>query len=74
MNGRSREEQNRLLLERIELAKQWDDDDIRRWRNATDEERARAIEGLAELADEQRRAHGEPFRAGPLDFPPLRRS
>lgn len=47
---------NRLLLERIELAKRFDDVDARRWRNATDAERAATLESLLDYVDCMRRA------------------
>lgn len=36
-------ELNARLLDAVEAAKRWDDDDIERWRNATMEERAEEI-------------------------------
>lgn len=60
-------EQNALLLARIERAKQWDRDDVLRWRNASDEERSRALVDLLDLMDAVRQGRGEPWPLEPLE-------
>jgi hypothetical protein len=65
------EEANRLLLERIELAKRWEEDDIARWRQATDREQADALRGLLRLASRVLRARGFAVNRGELEFPRL---
>ena len=42
-------ELNARLLDAVEAAKRWDDDDIERWRNATMEERTEEISQLLRM-------------------------
>jgi hypothetical protein len=62
-------EANALLLARVEMAKAWDREDERYWRDASPEEHARAIIELSLAADAMRAARGKPWPREPLAFP-----
>ncbi len=62
---------NRRLLRAVERARAWDDDDARRWRDATDAERIAAFFELQAVAEIALASRGFALEPEPLTFPRL---
>jgi hypothetical protein len=68
-----RKEAHRKLLAGVEAAKAWEQEDLERWRHATDTERARTVQSLLQLAALVERSRGWSSPREPLEFPGIRK-